>query len=156
MEISILAPLNGEQLTSELLTSELLTSEERAALGVLQQLRPEFSIQELAIKVARQQEYGYQLAYLQKEGVCAAVCGFNVGEKLSWGKHIYIDDFVTNSESRSAGVGKFFLDWVKQYAEKNGCQQVHLGSGVNRFGAHKFYLREGFKISSHHFMCSVL
>jgi GNAT superfamily N-acetyltransferase len=146
MEISILTQINCEQVTSE----------QRAALDVLQQLRPDFSIQELANQVARQQANGYQLAYLTSEGVCAAVCGFNFGEKLSWGKHVYIDDFVTNSESRSAGVGKFFLDWVKQYAAQQGCQQIHLGSGVQRFGAHKFYLREGFHISSHHFMCRVL
>ncbi len=80
-----------------------------------------------------------------------AAAGFNVGEKLAWGKHIYIDDLVTNAQFRSRGVGKFILDWFKTYALEIGCEQIHLDSGVQRFSAHKFYLREGFNIASHHF-----
>jgi len=34
--------------------------------------------------------------------------------------------------------------------------QLHLDSGVQRYMAHKFYLREGFIIASHHFSISPL
>ncbi|MEZ9410027.1 GNAT family N-acetyltransferase, partial [Vibrio lentus] len=80
-----------------------------------------------------------------------AAAGFSVGEKLAWGKHIYIEDLVTNAQFRSSGVGKFIIDWFKTYALESGCEQIHLDSGVQRFPAHKFYLREGFNIASHHF-----
>jgi hypothetical protein len=43
------------------------------------------------------------------------------------------------------------LDWLKAHALELGCRQLQLDSGVQRFGAHRFYLREGFHISSHHF-----
>ena len=43
------------------------------------------------------------------------------------------------------------LDWLKSYAQKNDCGQIHLDSGVQNFSAHRFYLREGFNIASHHF-----
>ena len=42
-----------------------------------------------------------------------AVAGFTVGEKLAWGKHIYIDDLVTNESHRSIGVGSFLISWFK-------------------------------------------
>ena len=79
------------------------------------------------------------------------IAGFVVGEKLAWGKHIYIDDLVTSADHRSTGVGKVLMEWFRTYAKDNGCTQIHLDSGVQRFAAHRFYLREGFDIASHHF-----
>jgi len=38
-----------------------------------------------------------------------------------------------------------------KHAHERGCGQVHLDSGVQRFAAHRFYLRNGFDIASHHF-----
>ena len=43
------------------------------------------------------------------------------------------------------------MDWLKCHARENECEQIHLDSGVQRFPAHRFYLREGFDIASHHF-----
>lgn len=46
---------------------------------------------------------------------------------------------------------KFLVSWFKSHALATGCEQIHLDSGVQRFAAHRFYLREGFNIASHHF-----
>ena len=43
------------------------------------------------------------------------------------------------------------MDWLKGHAREHGCGQIHLDSGIQRFPAHRFYLREGFNIASHHF-----
>ena len=64
---------------------------------------------------------------------------------------MYVDDLVTSTEHQSKGAGQFALQWLKNYAREQGCQQLHLDSGVLRFNAHKFYLRNGFNINSHHF-----
>ncbi len=84
------------------------------------------------------------------------VAGFNIGEKLAWGKHIYIDDLVTNEQFRSTGAGAYLMTWFKAYAQEQGCGQIHLDSGVQRFAAHRFYLREHFNIASHHFVLNNL
>ncbi|EKO3906639.1 GNAT family N-acetyltransferase [Vibrio fluvialis] len=120
-------------------------------LEVLLQLRPQYDLDTLAAQINRQRSNGYQIAYAKSSEGVLAVAGFSVGEKLAWGKHIYIEDLVTNTEFRSRGVGKFLLNWLQMYALENDCEQVHLDSGVQRFEAHKFYLREGFNIASHHF-----
>ena len=122
-----------------------------AVLEVLLQLRPNYTLETLAAQVEKQQLNGYQVAYVKSAEGVLGVAGFSMGEKLAWGKHIYIEDLVTNSSCRSQGVGRFFMDWFKAYAVENGCEQIHLDSGVQRFPAHKFYLREGFNIASHHF-----
>ncbi len=36
------------------------------------------------------------------------------------------------------------ISWLKSHARQLGCNQLHLDSGVQRFSAHRFYLREGF------------
>ncbi len=126
-------------------------SDYSAVLKVLLQLRSNYNLDTLSAQIAKQQLDGYQIAYVKTSNNILAVAGFSIGEKLAWGKHIYIEDLVTNSQHRSSGVGKFFIDWFKAYALKNSCKQIHLDSGVQRFPAHKFYLREGFSIASHHF-----
>ncbi|KJG01505.1 GNAT family N-acetyltransferase [Photobacterium angustum] len=126
-------------------------SDYESVLDVLLQLRPNYNLDSLSAQIEKQQSHGYQVVYVKSsEGILAAA-GFNVGEKLSWGKHIYIDDLVTNAQFRSRGVGKVILNWLKTYALEIGCEQIHLDSGVQRFSAHKFYLREGLNIASHHF-----
>lgn len=119
---------------------------------VLLQLRPQYENNAALIaQIKSQQAEGYHVAYVEADGSVLCVAGFVICQKLAWQKHIYVDDLVTNEAHRSTGAGKCMIDWLKEHALQNGCKQLHLDSGVQRFAAHKFYLREGFSINSHHF-----
>jgi GNAT superfamily N-acetyltransferase len=118
---------------------------------VLLQLRNGFDKAGLIAQIKEQQERGYELVYVESDGVVLCVAGFVVGLKLAWGKHIYIDDLVTDERYRSSGAGSHLMDWFKSYALQRGCKQIHLDSGVQNFAAHRFYLRQRFNIASHHF-----
>jgi GNAT superfamily N-acetyltransferase len=118
---------------------------------VLLELRPKFTKDSLIAQIKAQLKEGYRVAYLESAGEVLCVAGFVVGTKLAWGKHLYVDDLVTAERHRSTGAGKRMIDWLKAHALELGCRQLELDSGVQRFGAHRFYLREGFDISSHHF-----
>jgi GNAT superfamily N-acetyltransferase len=96
-------------------------------------------------------ESGYRLAYVEDASRVAAVAGFRILECLAWGKFLYVDDLVTDERLRSKGHGRELLRWLAAHARENGCAELHLDSGVQRFGAHRFYLREGMDITSHHF-----
>lgn len=121
------------------------------AVNVLLELRPAFGKDDLLAQIKEQRSDGYQIAYARHEGEVVAVAGFVVGTKLAWGKHIYVDDLVTAERHRSEGAGGQLIAWLMAHARELGCDQLHLDSGVQRFGAHRFYLREGFDITSHHF-----
>ncbi|AWL10716.1 putative N-acetyltransferase YhdJ [Saliniradius amylolyticus] len=125
-------------------------------LETLLQLRPQYNHQSLMEQIERQQAEGYRVVYVKQEGQVLAAAGFVMSEKLAWGKHIYIDDLVTCEQHRASGVGAFLINWFKDYARQHDCQQIRLDSGVQRFDAHKFYLREGFHIASHHFALTKL
>jgi GNAT superfamily N-acetyltransferase len=119
--------------------------------GVLLQLRNAFDRETLIAQIKQQREAGYRIAYVESDGEILCVAGFVVGIKLAWGKHIYVDDLITAESHRSKGAGTEMISWLKSHARQLGCNQLHLDSGVQRFSAHRFYLREGFNIGSHHF-----
>ncbi len=123
---------------------------------IMLELRDHYDSESLIARIRRQQRAGYQVAYVEEDGEVLAVAGFVIASKLAWGKHLYVDDLVTAAARRSRGAGRCLMNWLKRRALDNGCEQLHLDSGVQRFRAHRFYLREGFDINSHHFAVTEL
>ena len=126
-----------------------------ACSQVMRELRPHISEEDFLSRIRRQQEQGYHLAQISEKGVVCAVAGFRILENLAWGKFLYLDDLVTADDSRSKGYGGVLFDWLIDYAKKESCAEFHLDSGVQRFGAHRFYLQKRMKISSHHFVLPI-
>ena len=117
---------------------------------IISQLRPHLVTNNFVGRVETQMNAGYQLAYISNREI-VGVAGFNIITNLAWGKHLYVADLVVDRQRRSLGYGEALLNWLIEYARKQGCQQLHLDSGVQRFAAHRFYLRHKMHISSHHF-----
>ncbi|MDO6558535.1 GNAT family N-acetyltransferase [Paraglaciecola chathamensis] len=138
---------------SQTLSLTLVDTKAQIALchPLMQQLRPGLTEAQFVEQVMRQQHQGYQLLKGECAGKTRGLAGFWVASKLAWGKHLYVDDLVTDENVRSNGVGAEMLNWLEHYAKDMHCAQIHLDSGVQRFLAHKFYLRAGFIIASHHF-----
>ncbi len=121
--------------------------------SVIHQLRPNWSLDEFVAQVQLQiEEDSYRLAYLEEGGEVRAIAGFRFGNMLIRKKHMYVDDLVTDSRTRSQGYGRVLLEWLEQVARQNGCKQIDLDSGVQNVDAHRFYFREGFSNSSLHFV----
>ena len=119
--------------------------------AVMHELRPHLELGTFVEQVLRQQAEGYRLAYLEDADAVQACAGFRISESLSWGRFLYVDDLVTASSARSRGFGAELLAWLVAHARAAGCAQFHLDSGVQRFAAHRFYLRERMDIIAHHF-----
>lgn len=122
-----------------------------ACFDVMVQLRPTLQRASFVERVRAQQARGYLLAAGRDEDRVVAVAGFRHALLLAWGESIYVDDLVTDAAGRSRGYGHAMMEWLIERARQHGCAQLHLDSGVQRFAAHRFYLREGMHISSHHF-----
>ncbi len=119
--------------------------------SILVQLRTTLPKEKFLSSVKRQQKSGYKLAFIKDNNEVVAVAGFRISENLAWGKFMYIDDLITNSTSRSKGYGNALMDWLVDYAKHESCKELHLDSGVQRFNAHRFYLRKRMNITAHHF-----
>ena len=122
-----------------------------ACFAVMHQLRTHLVTDHFVQRIRLQQQGGYRLCFLSDGGIVRSVAGFRLFENLASGRVLYVDDLVTDSNARSEGFGQKTLEWLFEEARAAGCDTLELDSGVQRFGAHRFYLRNRLEISSHHF-----
>jgi GNAT superfamily N-acetyltransferase len=123
----------------------------QACWPVLVQLRPHLRDEDPLPIVRKQFAEGYRLAFVRLGAKVAGVAGYRILHNLGKGRHLYVDDLVTDEAARSRGVGTELMDWLCQLARTEGCAWLELDSGVHRFDAHRFYLRHRMFISNHHF-----
>ena len=136
------------------MTIELATTDDLIArtFPVMRQLRTHLEQTSYVDRVKRQQADGYHLAVLEEGPIVHAVAGFRVLEQLVRGRVLYVDDLVTDEEARSQGYGDALFDWLVVRARALGCAALELDSGVQRHGAHRFYLRKRMDIAAYHFI----
>ncbi len=133
---------------------ELAETDEQiaACYEVMAELRPDLVRAEFTSRIRRLERDGFRLAFASDGAGPVAVAGFRVFEKLVTGLSLYVDDLVTTDRARSQGYGRALLQWLVGFARERGCRCLELDSGVQRFAAHRFYLRERMIIRSHHFV----
>jgi GNAT superfamily N-acetyltransferase len=127
------------------------TADIERCFPVVQELRPLLKAEDFVDRIRRQEKTGYRLLCLEDDGAVRAVAGFRISENLAWGKFLYVDDLVTRTADFGKGYGGAVLEWLFQHARSLGCDEVHLDSGVQRYGAHRFYHGKGMAITAHHF-----
>lgn len=126
-------------------------AEIRACARVLAHLRDRLGEDEIARRATEQMREGYRLGYVLDDGAVAAVAGFRIARNLAWGRHLYVDDLVTDPARRSRGMGAALMRALADFARANGCGELHLDSGVHRDRAHRFYFAHGLAVKSFHF-----
>jgi GNAT superfamily N-acetyltransferase len=123
----------------------------RRCFPVLLELRPHLQVRNFLPAIRRLQKHGYFLVRLEAGVEVVAVAGYRFGENLARGKFLYVDDFVTRSDSRRHGHGKKLFDWLIRLARRTGCRELHLDSGRQRIGAHAFYEKQNLLFASRHY-----
>lgn len=121
------------------------------ALPVLQELRPALTRELLAQVLEEGTPQGLRFTAAFDGEACLGVAGWRILANTSAIRKLYIDDLVTVAESRSRGVGARLVSELTTRAKAAGCSVLDLDSGVQRYGAHRFYLRQRMDISAHHF-----
>jgi GNAT superfamily N-acetyltransferase len=120
------------------------------AWAVMVALRPHLDAAAMDARYAEARPLGLRITALDDGGAVVAVAGWRLGVNLHLGRNLYVEDLVTDPAHRSAGHGAALLGHLRDRARAAGCTTIHLDSGVQRHDAHRFYLREGFRIASHH------
>ncbi|WP_254542808.1 GNAT family N-acetyltransferase [Halomarina pelagica] len=120
---------------------EELTGEDewRDAHPVMRQLRPHLDEAAFLDYRGRLREEGYALFALSVDGEIAALAGARIRTTTYYGRHVWVDDLVTDAERRSRSYGERLLDHVAAWGRENGCGTIALSSGLERADAHRFY-----------------
>jgi len=129
--------------------------EVRRCFPVMKQLREKLTAEEFVERVAEQEREGYKLAFLEREGRVAGVAGFRIYHMLATGKTMYVDDLVTDENTRSQGVGEALLKWLIELSRNQKCGMFSLDSGTHRGRAHRFYFVQGMHIANYHFELAI-
>jgi GNAT superfamily N-acetyltransferase len=136
---------------------ELLPPQTGLAFAAMRALRTDLADEESFVSrvdgTLRGQGYRLLGAFEEETESAVAVAGFRVADSLAWGHYLYVDDLSTLLEARRRGHGRALLDRLLEEARREGCDQLHLDSGValDRADAHRLYLNAGMVISAHHF-----
>ena len=127
-----------------------------STFNTFKQLRPHLTEEDFLEKINRlEKNNGFHLVAVLEDNEVKAAAGYRITESLAWGKYLYVDDLITNKSSRRQGYASVLWDWLVIQAKLEGCEQFHLDSGVQRYDAHRFYLKGGLDISCHHFQMSL-
>jgi len=131
---------------------ELVSEDElRSTFEVVRQLRPHLTAENYLSELRVVLDGGARLIACF-HGTRVVGCGvFRVLRKLYLGTSIYVDDLITDENTRSQGVGKALLEWIEAEAQRQGIDWVTLDSGVQRDQAHKFYFRQGYTVACFNF-----
>ncbi len=122
---------------------------------VLAELRPHLDADRFVETVQRlTRDVGFRLVYLT-DGNIKAVAGYRVSEWLHSGRYLEIEDLVTSQAERSKGYGQILFSWLTIEAQRLGCNQLRLISGVSRTDAHRFYERQGMLFEGKYFSLNI-
>jgi GNAT superfamily N-acetyltransferase len=125
-----------------------------AALPVHRQLRPQLP-QAYAGLMAQVFAGGGRMIVALDQDRVVGVAVFRIHVNTHLGRHIYVDDLVTDAALRSRGIGHALMAWLRGTGQAQGCTTLALDSGVQRADAHRFYFREGLAITSFNFKQSL-
>lgn len=118
---------------------------------VLHQLRPHLTEDLLRDVYGEGHAQGLRFSAAYDDGRCVGAAGWRVVVNTSTLRSLYVDDLVTDSGTRSTGVGHGLLAYLQEHAREAGARVFVLDSGTHRTDAHRFYLRERMAISAFHF-----
>jgi GNAT superfamily N-acetyltransferase len=135
---------------------EILPPDSALVYPAMHALRPHFADEASFVERVDkfQRAEGYRLIGIFEDAPHAvAVAGFRMGHTLAWGRYLYVDDLSTLPEARRRGHGMRLLEWLAKEAERLGCDELHLDSGLgtDRIDAHRLYFKAGLAVSSFHF-----
>lgn len=122
---------------------------------VMKELRPHHSLESFLETMRQMDTEGYQLWYIEDEGITVCAAGFRLTTTLYDGLIIDFDDFVTLDAARKKGYASILFDHLVSIAKEKNIKTIHLNSNHQRFDAHRFYLNKGMKIIAHHFRIEV-
>jgi len=123
---------------------EMSLKELYEAYEVLKQLRIELSYTEFEDLIYEMRHIEYKMFGLFHRGELYTFAGAAVLTNLSYKRHLFVFDFVTDEKQRFMGYGKLMLDFLEDYAKTAMCQKVVLSSGFEQEDAHAFYHKNSF------------
>lgn len=123
-----------------------------ACFEVMRELRPHLPDAAAFMAQARRQgAQGYRLLAAWQDNEVKGLAGYRLQENLIYGRFLYVDDLVTAEGARGQGVGAQLIAALREAAQREGCAQFVLDTGLGNALAQRFYYRQGLLARGMHF-----
>ncbi len=133
---------------------ELAPGDERlpsAVYPLLQALRPQLTREAFGDLVIEGTQQGLMvLAAWDGPNRCVGTALYRV-LATSRGRVLFVDDLVTDPDTRSRGIGNALFAALEQRGRAARCERIELDSGVTNQAAHRFYYRQRMGAIALHF-----
>ena len=121
-------------------------------LPLIQQLNPTIPFKMLKERLVHMVKRGYQSVGAYQGAKLVGVAGMWFGTRFYCGNYIDVDNVVVDESGRSRGVGQLLMNWIEAYAKEQGCRVSVLDAYTTNTSAHRFCLRDGYRIIGFHFL----
>lgn len=129
--------MSGELQIQELVDDDQIDS----AFAVMSVLRPHLRADQFVEQVRRMGLDGYCLAGGLVDGRVVVVAGYRLSETLFRGRHLFVDDLVTDPAHQKKGYGTAMLRYLAELAHEENIERIYLDS---RITAKSYYEHIGF------------
>lgn len=121
-------------------------------LELLQQLNPRMDREYLKSTQAEMvQMPNYHCFGLFNHNKLVGIASAWTTVRIYCGKQIELDNVIIDQHMQSKGLGKYFMNAIKDWSIENNYASVGLNTYVQNSRSHKFYFNEAFKILGFHF-----
>lgn len=117
---------------------------------LLKTLRPHLSFNDFIMTYKKAfKADGYQLTgFVNDRNELVSIMGHRILHDFVHGKHLYIDDLVTDEKHRSHGQGALLLDYAEKLAIEHKCKSLRLCTGIDNERGKKFYEKNDWKFKA--------
>lgn len=103
-------------------------------------------------RILEMNEQNYECIGIYLNDDLVGICGLWFQTRHYSGRSIELDHVMIDESIQSKGIGKKLIDWIYDYAKKEGYEAVELNTYVSNPRSHKFYYNMGFEIKGYHFV----
>jgi ribosomal protein S18 acetylase RimI-like enzyme len=131
-------------------------AEVAACFELMRQLRPHLgSEREFVERWRLQIAERYRLLAIWQDQRPVALAGYRTQDNLVHGKHLYVDDLVTDKALRSCGYGRILMERLMAEGRALNCTKLILDTPLTNTLGHRFYYRQGLLATSLRFNVSL-
>ncbi|MFU8926400.1 GNAT family N-acetyltransferase [Acinetobacter puyangensis] len=135
-----------------LMISELKNEEMYLAITLLSKFYPNLDENLLKSRLDDVSRLNWKCLGLFSNDKLIGLSGYWINTRIYCGKYLYIDHFIIDDSYRCKGSGAKLLNYLKELAIANNCEQVCLDTFVSNSLAQSFWSRHGFKIVGFHYV----
>ena len=124
----------------------------QACFPVVRQLRPHLTdVATFAAQARRQSRQGYRMLAAWDHDTVKGLAGYRLQENLLYGRFLYVDDLVADSDTRNQGIGGLLITTLRDAARQESCAHFVLDTALGNALGQRFYFHQGLLARGMHF-----